>query len=306
MRFRAAVLVYSLAVVGACSDNGQPSIRLSEGAVGTLSNQAAGAGSLRVAVAAITSPQVTFEKYEGLLNYLSDSLNRPVELVQRRTYAEANELIRSRDAVLGFVCAGPYVVGRRDFGLEILAVPQVNHESTYYSYIIVSDESPADSLSDLRGRSFAFTDPLSNTGYLAPMWRLHELGLSSNGFFSSTSFTYSHDNSVRAVADHVVEGAAVDSLVYDDAVEHNPRYRAEVRLVEKLGPYPNAPVVVHPDLSPEIKERLRELLLGMAGTPEGRAALAPLRIDRFVVLPDSDYDVVRRMAALIRRWTDGG
>lgn len=259
-----------------------------------------------MAIAAITSPQVTFETYEGLLAYLSAKLDRPVDLVQRQTYAEVNEVIRSGDAALGFVCSGAYVEGRRSFGMEILAVPQVNQETTYYSYIIVSNDSPAASLRELRGGSFAYADPLSNSGYFAPVWRLRELGVSENGFFSSTSYSHSHDNSIRAVADHVVDGAAVDSLVFNYAVEHNPRYRAEIRVVEKLGPYPNPPTVVSPALSPDLKERLRGLLLGMAGEPEGRAALAPLRIDRFVVLPDSDYDVVRRAAASIRGWNDGG
>lgn len=45
---------------------------------------------LRVAIAAVISPQVTAESYAPLLDYLSTHLNRPVERIQRRTYTEVN------------------------------------------------------------------------------------------------------------------------------------------------------------------------------------------------------------------------
>ena len=59
---------------------------------------------LRLAVAAIISPEGTVESYSGLAAYLEDKVGRPVELIQRRTYAEANELIERGQVDLAFVC----------------------------------------------------------------------------------------------------------------------------------------------------------------------------------------------------------
>ena len=55
---------------------------------------------LRVAIAAIISPQVTAESYTPLLDYFGAKLGRPVELVQRRTYAGVNDLIEQGEVDL--------------------------------------------------------------------------------------------------------------------------------------------------------------------------------------------------------------
>ena len=259
---------------------------------------------LRVAIAAVISPQATFDAYGPLLDYLSARLNRPVQLIQRGTYAEINELIRSGGADLAFVCGGAYVEGQREFGMELLIAPEVRGETTYYSYLIVPRDSSAQSLADLRGRSFAFSDPLSNSGHLAPQWLLYEMGDKPETFFSSTLFTYSHDNSIRAVADHLVDGAAVDSLVYDYTIARDPTFSRRTRVIDKAGPFGIPPVVVHPDLDPALKTQFRTVLLNIAGEPSGQAALDTLMIDRFVAVDDSVYDSIREMAAILRGWNE--
>ena len=149
---------------------------------------------------------------------LSAKINRPVELVQRRTYAEVNDLIARNEVDLAFVCTRAYVQGRREFGMELLAIPQVHGEAVYYSTLIVRSELTAEHFKDLRDTIFAFTDPLSNTGYLYPNVQLPRQGESPDTFFRRTFFTYSHDNAIYAVAEGVAAAAAVDSLVLDYAL----------------------------------------------------------------------------------------
>jgi phosphonate transport system substrate-binding protein len=74
---------------------------------------------LRVAVAAILSPRTTYRVYENLAAYLEERLGEPVEVTQRATYAETNELIRTRQVDLGFVCTGAYIQGHQEFGMEL-------------------------------------------------------------------------------------------------------------------------------------------------------------------------------------------
>ena len=76
---------------------------------------------LRISVAAIVSPQGTAESYQPLLDYLSQATGRPVQLVQRRTYQETNDLIERGEVDVAFVCTSAYLAGRDDFGLELLA-----------------------------------------------------------------------------------------------------------------------------------------------------------------------------------------
>ncbi len=255
----------------------------------------------RVAIAAVISPQSTVEEYLPFLDYLEERLGRPVELVQRRTYAEVNALVRDREVDLALVCTGAYVRGHRDFGMELLAVPQVQGETVYYSYIIVPASSPARTLADLRGKSFAFTDPLSNSGRLMVLHMLLQMGEEPGLFFGRTIYTYSHDNSIRAVADGLVDGAAVDSLVYTYLLNRHSELAGRVRVVARSEPCAMPPVVVHPAMEAEQKAFLQNVLLTMHQEEEGRAALARLQIDRFVFLDDRAYDSVRKALEEVER-----
>lgn len=254
-----------------------------------------GSPPLRVAVAAILSPQSTLHTYDRLAAYLADRLGRPVELVQRATYAETNELIRTRQVDLAFICTGAYVRGQREFGMDLLAVPQVGGKTTYQSYLIVPSDSAAQHWEDLRGGVFAFTDPLSLSGYMAVLALLQSGGETPEGFFSRTLFTYSHDNSVRAVAEGWVDGAAVDSLVYQALLEQDPFYRARTRVLWESEPFGAPPVVAPPGLDPDLRARLRAVLLEMDRDREGREVLALLGLDRFVPGDDRLYDSARKV-----------
>jgi len=256
--------------------------------------------AFRVAIAGVISPKETLRTYNQLLDYLGEKLDRPIQLVQRATYAEINELLRSGNVDLAFVCSEAYVQGNRDFGMEMLVAPEIRGEALYHSYIIVPLDSPAQQIQDLKGKTFAFTDPLSNSGRLSPTYLLFQMGESPESFFSKYVFTYSHDNSIKAVAEKLVDGAAVDSLVYDYAIAKSPEYSRKTRIIWKSPPYGSPPVVVHPALDRQLKLQLRDILMGMNEDEEGKAILQDLMIDRFVVPDDMAYEPIRQMDAKVR------
>lgn len=254
---------------------------------------------LRVAVAAVVSPKGTAESYQPLLNYLGVKLGRPVELIQRRTYAEINDLVKSGAADVAFVCTSAYVAGHDEFGMELLAAPQVGGETVYYSLLIVPAASPAQGMADLRGKVFAFTDPMSTTGRMYPTLLVQQLGSTPDRFFTETFFTYSHDDAIRAVAEGLADGAGVDSLVYEYAVRREPALGARTRIVHRSPAFGIPPVVVGPGVRPQTKAQLQAVLLGMADDPEGRAALQPIGVDRFVAIDDTAYDSVRELLEVV-------
>jgi len=250
---------------------------------------------LRVAVAAVISPRGNVESYTPLLSYLAAKLNRPVELVQRRTYAEVNDLVRKGQVDVAFVCTSAYVAGKQDFGMQLLVAPQVNGQTTYRSYLIVPIASPALSMADLRGKVFAFTDPMSLSGRAYPTSLVHRLGAEPETFFSRTFFTYSHDHAIRAVADGLADGAGVDGLVYEFALAQNPTLARQVKIIHRSPPFGIPPVVVGPDVRPQLRAALNDLLLSLQDAPEGRAILSSLGIDRFVPIEDTAYDNARHL-----------
>lgn len=254
---------------------------------------------LRVAVAAVISPKGTVESYSPFLTYLGEKLNRPIELVQRRTYLEINDLIEHGEVDVAFVCTSAYIQGHDSFGMELLVAPQVGGKTTYNSYLIVPTSSNAQSIDDLHGKVFAFTDPISLSGRVYPTYLLRQLGITPEEFFSRTIYTYSHDEAIRAVVSGVADGAAVDSLVYDYAVARDPSLAKKVKVIHRSPDFGIPPVVVSPFTRPQVKAELQSLLLEMANDPTAVDALSSIGVDRFVLINDSAYDSVRALVGVI-------
>lgn len=253
------------------------------------------AATFNVAVAAMISPKESFGYYRQLLDYIGEKLGREVQFVQRKTYGEINELLGKGRIDLAFVCSGPYVVGKEKYDFELIATPQVQGSHFYQSYLIVNSASQFQRMEDLKGQVFAFTDPESNTGRLVPTFWLSQIGERPKSFFSKTIYTYSHDNSILAVSRALVDGAAVDGLIWEYYHRKDPVFTSRTRVIRKSEPYGIPPVVASRFLTPELKKRLRRILLAMHRDPAGQKILWELMIERFLEPHDEWYDGIRKM-----------
>ena len=251
--------------------------------------------SLRVAVGAMISPKETFVYYRQILDYIGTNLGKNVQLVQRKTYGEINELFGKGEIDLAFVCSGPYANGKEKFGFELLATPQVQGSHYYHSYLIVNKDSSFHRLEDLKGRVFAFTDPDSNTGKLVPTYWLAKMGERPETFFGKTIYTYSHDNSILAVARGLVDGATIDGLIWEYYHHNDSTFTPRTRIIRKSEPYGIPPLVASRHSPSELKRSIRRLLLSMHQDPEGQQILSALMIDRFIEPQEAWYDSIRQM-----------
>jgi len=210
-------------------------------------------------------------------------------------YDEINQLISTGQIDLAFICSGPYASGRDKLGFEALAMPRVRGSHLYQSYLIVNDDGPIQKLVDLKGKIFAFSDPHSNTGKLVPDYWLSKVAEKPETFFGKTIYTYSHDNSIMAVAMSLVDGAAVNGQVWEYYNQRNPVFTSKTRIIKKSMPFGNPPVVASSHLPDQTKDRIRGLLLSMHREPEGKKILDELMIDSFIPPKEECYDPIVAM-----------
>ena len=256
---------------------------------------------VRIAVGGMITPRDGFGYYREFLDYIEEKLGRKVEYIDKEKYDEINKLMKSGDIDVAFVCSGPYVDGHREFGMELLVAPQAYGKTVYYSYIIVHKDGPIKSLEELRGKKFAFTDPLSNTGKIVPDYMLSRMNETADTFFKQYILTYAHDKSIKAVAQGVVDGAAVDSLIWEYVNRIHPEITSKTRIVRKSSPYAIPPVVVRKGLAPALKGRLKRIFLDANRDRKGAEILKGMMVDKFVVIDDKAYDSIREMKVLLAR-----
>lgn len=227
-------------------------------------------------------------------SYLEEKLMLSVEFVQRDSYRETMDLFQQDKLDFAWLCDYPFVY-LRDL-VRLLAIPLNQGRPYYRSYLIVSaEDSKRQGMSDLKGTVFAFADPYSNTGYLAPRYRIRSLNENPANFFRKTFFTWSHRKVVEAVAKGYADGGAVDSFVWDSLGHLKPELVAQTRIIERSEEYGFPPIVAHRAVSITTFALLQRTLLEMSATPAGQALLKRLNINGFIVGDRHMYDSVAAM-----------
>ena len=237
---------------------------------------------LHIAVASMISPEHTFEVYGELIQYLGEKLDMQPKIVQRMTYREINDLILNGSIHLGFICTGPYLQAMPTGRMQALVIPVVNGKRYYRAYLIVSRKATYESFEDLRGKTFAFMDPDSLTGFLYPNALLRTMGEDSESFFERTFFVHSHSDLLHAVTFNLADGASVNSLVYDYSQRWGPEETAECRILAASEPLGMPPVVAGPATTPSLKSGIQQVLLNMDEDSSGKEILKRMGIDEFV------------------------
>lgn len=241
------------------------------------------------------TPVDTVKYYQAIIDYIGARIRQPVRMVHRRTYEEMDGLLERGEVKIAFICSAPYVKDRERFGVELLVAPSVNGSTRYQSYVIVHNDSHIKAFPELKGKSFAFTDPNSNTGKIYPTYLLKTMGYAPENFFGRSVYSYSHNKSVEMVAKKVVDGAAVESMVYEYMRKTGSPYARQTKIIKRSPPYGIPPVVVTRDVDPRLKSKVKEAFLSMRSSPKGKAILDAMMIDGFVEVSDSNYDTIREM-----------
>jgi phosphonate transport system substrate-binding protein len=220
-------------------------------------------------------------KLLGMLEqYLVKQLQRPVELVKRRTYQEITTMLLSGLLDAAWICDDPYV--QHQDRLALLAVPLYHHEPLYETYVIVNQASNARVFDDIRNTVHAFSDPDSTSGYLVTRYQLALRHTTPAEFFRDSFFTYGHRNVVRAVASGLAESGSIDGYVWDVMREREPDLLNKTRVVyrsEQLGFPPIVGLQAVRDAP--LANALTAAFLGMPDDSLGREILAILELDGF-------------------------
>lgn len=257
------------------------------------------AGSeIRAGIAGMISPKEGFAYYSDVIDYVSEKLGKKIS-VKHGDYFTINDMLKDNSLDFAFICSGPYIKGAKEFGLRLLVVPLVAGSKYYRSYIITHKDSNIGDFDALKGKSFAFTSKLSATGYIFPTYLLTERGMTKENYFSKYLYAKSHDNSILAVAEKHVDGAAVDNLIYDYLSVSDTELISKTKIILTSQDFGIPPVVVPAGIKPELEEKLRDIFLNMHNDEKAKEILKNLRIDKFVSADDRNYDSLRNLQKYI-------
>jgi phosphonate transport system substrate-binding protein len=249
-------------------------------------------GPLRVA--SCLAPHLCW-LYRFLAACLGDRVGRTTEFIGDASYEQLG------DVDIVFVCSLAYIehaaICRRfePIAAPVLAGTRYGGRPVHYSDVIVRHDSGLRSFADLRGRTWAYNEKLSQSGYGITRYHLARLGEAA-GYFGQLIEAGRHERAIALVATGEVDAAAIDSHVLDTYLALHPRLARALRIIDSLGPSPIQPVAVRRSLSRGCKDDLRLALAEIEKDSEARSFLARAQVARFVRVDEETYDPVRTMS----------
>ena len=245
-------------------------------------------------------------RYRPVFDHVEGRLGVAIDVVVGTTYADMEQRVVSGSVDLGVLPPYAYVQGQaREPGMTVFASHVAEGSPTYACYVIVQDGDRAGSLRDLRGRTLAFVDKKSTSGWLVPAARLLEEGLDPLEDVRPV-FLGSHD----AVFDAVADGRASAGAIYGGALTGARKRRPNapaVRVLAKGARMPNDAYVARPGFPPAAARALAQALSEISTrTATGRRILGvDGAINGFMAVDDSHYDVVRAVERTVLTRTGG-
>lgn len=241
----------------------------------------------------ILADQVAFLSRWG--RYLASRVGIEVEFVARESYQSILDLLFSGQIDAAWICGYPFV--RFENELNLLAVPLYQGQPFYQAYLIRPRVAGAEvqGWADLKGRVLAYSDPLSNSGWLVAQAQLAKAGVPvrelKRGFF-----THGHRNVAEAVAARLAQAGSIDGYVWETMRSQGMPAIAKTEVVWRSEPFGFPPLVTRKGHEHPHMESLRLALLRMSDDKVGRELLASLNLSGFTPGQPVLFDSIRRQA----------
>jgi phosphonate transport system substrate-binding protein len=244
-------------------------------------------------------------RWGPIIAQLEKDLRIRVKHVTATDYRGTIEALKFKKAEIGHLGPKSYVEASTNNYANVEPVAQLqlaNGSLGYRSCLIVHADSDLFSPEDTAGKTFAFNDPNSTSGYLVPSsFFMTEMGIDPQKHFAKVIFSGSHEASILAVANKKVEVASTNLPDLQQLTRENKVPRGALRVIWVSKLIPNDPVVVRKDLPPSLKAAIQESLVSMKSrSPEAFKDIGAW-VGNFVPADDAKYQVIRELNETAKR-----
>lgn len=252
--------------------------------------------TLKVSAIPDESPTELLRKFKPLGAYLGRELGMKIDWTPVNDYPAVVEGLAGRKIDLAWLGGFTFVQTRLRTGNAIPIAQRVEDEK-FVSYYIVPAASPAKSLQDLKGKTFAFGSPSSTSGHLMPRFFLLKDGINPDRDFARIAFSGAHDATVAFVASGRAEAGVLNSSVYERLVAKGDANAKAVRVLARTPPYYDYNWTVRGDLDPALVKRLTDAFLKLDPEDAAHKEILDLqRATRFIATKPENYKGIEEAA----------
>ena len=226
---------------------------------------------LRLGISSAENERDAVARQQPFQDYIQRELGVPLRVFRATDYAGVIEAMRSNNIEFARIGPANYALAHRVMGGRIIPFAKSIDDAGqtgYRSVVFVRADSPFQRLEDLRGRSFAWADPNSASGFAVPAFYLRRQGFVPEQFFGRTGFSGSHEQSVIAVLNGTFDAAvtfwSTEATGNIQRMEEKGMIPAgSTRIVWTSPIIPNSPWVMRADLPEDLRRDWSEAVFAM-------------------------------------------
>jgi phosphonate transport system substrate-binding protein len=217
-----------------------------------------------------------------------------MSFASRDQYQAVHEMLSNGQIDAAWTCGYPFV--RFQSQLQLLAVPLYKGQPLYQAYLIrpLGGEVSVRGWSDMSGKVFAYSDPLSNSGWLVAHGEFAAAGI-AQGNLKRSFFAYGHRNVADAVASRLAFAGSIDGYVWETMRLQGMAGAMQTEVIWKSRLHGFPPLVAAAGTEPAKLDALRRSLIGMPNDEAGRALLKSLNLDGFIAGQPGIFDSIRHL-----------
>ena len=260
---------------------------------------------LRVGFVPAEDAQQVIQNAQPIVELLQKQLQMEVQPFVATDYTGVVEALRVNKLDIAFLTPASYVLAKNEANVRVVLKSERKGSPYYYAAIITRIDSGIKTLDDLRGKTFAFGDPMSTSANVFPRKMLHERGIDPVRDFKQILYSGGHDATVLAVLNRKVDAGATFANSPDNNDTAWMRYlkssedAQKIRAIAFSEPIPADNLVINGSLDAAIAKKVEEIFLELSRDSAGKKMLRDLyQIDGFVSASDKDYDSVRQAFAI--------
>ncbi len=258
-----------------------------------------------------TEPAAEIKKFLPFANYLGRELQSEGidqgKVVVAKNISQMATLLREGKVDLYIDSPFPVLAASHLSGSKILLRRWKKGAAEYRSVIFARKDSGVNRLEDLKGKMLAFQDSFSSTAYFLPKALLLQRGFKLSAKTGPAEavapgevgyvFSQADENTMMWVLRKKVMAGATDEQTYAQEARTSID---SLQVIERSYALPRHVVSHRPDLPPKLLARIKEILIGMDQSEEGKKVLKAFEnTTKFDELPEQSMAPLLKASKLL-------
>ena len=253
------------------------------------------------------------QKYQPLADYLADNLEElGIEVGEVKIASDMAtmiQMLQSGEVDVYFDSLFPAMIVSEKSGAEPILRRWKKGLAEYHTMFLVRSDSDITSLEQLQGKKLGLETRYSTSGYFLPIVYLLEQGFNpveEDGTRYGENkigyiFTQEEENTIQWLVSNKIEAGAIDNYSFSEIPVES---RKKLRILAETEPVARQVVLVRKDLEAAEKDAIKNLLLQLDKTPEGKQILANSETTaKFDEFPAADWQKIQERYQVFKNRT---